>query len=151
MHCRDFFLYTALKEGAKLNRPEGLRDQPPHPWTHSPEAFQRWAGGRTGFPFVDACMRELAATGYMSNRGRQNVSSFLCKVRCQHIPAALHVYDRSLKGPHASKWKIKPAVFAMSKGFLAKGCTQFSRSAAHRLQTLCTGNAAQVVGGSSSV
>ncbi|MDW8333084.1 MAG: FAD-binding domain-containing protein, partial [Bacteroidia bacterium] len=34
---------------------------------------------RTGFPLVDANMQELAATGYMSNRGRQNVASFLTK------------------------------------------------------------------------
>ena len=37
------------------------------------------AEGRTGVPFVDANMRELAATGFMSNRGRQNVASFLTK------------------------------------------------------------------------
>lgn len=77
--CRDFFLFTALKERDRLTRPEGLRDEPPTT-EHVPEAFQRWARGQTGFPFVDACMRELAATGYMSNRGRQNVSNFLCKV-----------------------------------------------------------------------
>lgn len=35
--------------------------------------------GRTGVPFVDANMRELGATGFMSNRGRQNVASFLTK------------------------------------------------------------------------
>lgn len=37
------------------------------------------AEGRTGVPFVDANMRELAMTGFMSNRGRQNVASFLTK------------------------------------------------------------------------
>lgn len=37
------------------------------------------AEGKTGVPFVDANMRELAATGFMSNRGRQNVASFLTK------------------------------------------------------------------------
>jgi deoxyribodipyrimidine photo-lyase len=41
--------------------------------------FQRWCDGRTGFPLVDASMRELAASGWMSNRGRQNVVSFLTK------------------------------------------------------------------------
>jgi deoxyribodipyrimidine photo-lyase len=41
------------------------------------EKFQSWAKGRTGMPFVDANMRELNATGFMSNRGRQNVASFL--------------------------------------------------------------------------
>lgn len=38
--------------------------------------------GRTGVPFVDANMRELALTGFMSNRGRQNVASFLTKDLC---------------------------------------------------------------------
>ena len=37
------------------------------------------AEGRTGVPYVDANMRELRATGFMSNRGRQNVASFLTK------------------------------------------------------------------------
>lgn len=37
------------------------------------------ADGKTGVPFVDANMRELAVTGFMSNRGRQNVASFLTK------------------------------------------------------------------------
>ena len=41
-------------------------------------AFNRWATRQTGVPFVDANMRELQATGFMSNRGRQNVASFLC-------------------------------------------------------------------------
>lgn len=76
---RDFFLFTALKEGDKLEQPGGIQGKAKE-WRHSGEEFQRWCQGRTGFPFVDACMRELAATGYMSNRGRQNVSSFLCKV-----------------------------------------------------------------------
>eukprot|EP00798_Chlamydomonas_sp_ICE-L_P024755 gene24755-10394_t len=39
--------------------------------------FYRWANGTTGMPLVDANMRELAATGFMSNRGRQNVASYL--------------------------------------------------------------------------
>ena len=90
--CRDFFLFTALKDGATLERnaissavtaPEPEQDA---------ERFRRWATGRTGFPFVDACMRELAATGYMSNRGRQNVSSFLCKAR---PPAACNAVSKS--------------------------------------------------------
>jgi deoxyribodipyrimidine photolyase len=38
-----------------------------------------WQEGKTGFPLVDANMRELAATGFMSNRGRQNVASFPTK------------------------------------------------------------------------
>ena len=41
------------------------------------ERLCRWKEGRTGMPLVDANMRELAATGFMSNRGRQNVASYL--------------------------------------------------------------------------
>src|SRR5690606_25977707 len=41
------------------------------------ELFSRWADGKTGIPFIDANMKELALTGFMSNRGRQNVASFL--------------------------------------------------------------------------
>jgi len=41
--------------------------------------FDLWAIGKTGVPFVDANMRELTATGWMSNRGRQNVASFLVR------------------------------------------------------------------------
>jgi deoxyribodipyrimidine photo-lyase len=40
---------------------------------------RRWCDGRTGVPFIDAAMRELAITGWMSNRSRQNVASFLTK------------------------------------------------------------------------
>ena len=40
------------------------------------EKFEKWANGETGIPFVDANMRELNQTGFMSNRGRQNVASF---------------------------------------------------------------------------
>merc|ERR1711915_1046028 len=43
------------------------------------DKFKAWADGRTGVPFVDANMRELKETGWMSNRGRQNVASFLVK------------------------------------------------------------------------
>merc|ERR1712070_1278144 len=47
------------------------------PWKGTREALQLWKEGRTGDKLVDANMRELAATGFMSNRGRQNVASFL--------------------------------------------------------------------------
>jgi len=39
--------------------------------------FEKWKTGNTGDPFVDANMRELMNTGFMSNRGRQNVASYL--------------------------------------------------------------------------
>ncbi len=48
-------------------------------WDTSLSRLARWAAGRTGFPIVDAGMRELAATGYMHNRARMISASFLCK------------------------------------------------------------------------
>lgn len=48
-------------------------------WRHDEADFQRWCSGNTGYPMVDAGMRELNATGYMHNRVRMVVASFLCK------------------------------------------------------------------------
>ena len=46
-------------------------------WRTDPETLRRWKSGTLGVPLVDANMRELLATGFMSNRGRQNVASYL--------------------------------------------------------------------------
>jgi len=48
-------------------------------WTFNKEKFNAWCEGKTGFPIIDACMRQLNTTGYMHNRGRLIVSSFLVK------------------------------------------------------------------------
>lgn len=48
-------------------------------WSNNEELFQKWCEGKTGYPFVDAGMRELNATGHMHNRVRMIVASFLCK------------------------------------------------------------------------
>jgi deoxyribodipyrimidine photo-lyase len=49
-------------------------------WEKDPAGWKAWCDGKTGFPVVDACMRELNTTGYMHNRGRLIVSSFLCRM-----------------------------------------------------------------------
>jgi len=49
------------------------------PWRNNEEEFKKWCEGKTGFPIVDAGMRELNATGFMHNRVRMIVSSFLIK------------------------------------------------------------------------
>ncbi len=48
-------------------------------WEYNDELFQKWATGLTGYPFVDAAMRQLNHTGYMHNRARMVVASFLAK------------------------------------------------------------------------
>jgi deoxyribodipyrimidine photo-lyase len=48
-------------------------------WRNNEEDFKRWCSGTTGYPMVDAGMRQLNETGYMHNRVRMVVASFLCK------------------------------------------------------------------------
>ena len=48
-------------------------------WRNNKEEFEAWCKGETGYPIVDAGMRELNETGYMHNRVRMIVASFLCK------------------------------------------------------------------------
>ncbi len=48
-------------------------------WENNKTLFQQWCEGKTGYPFVDAGMRELNATGHMHNRVRMITASFLCK------------------------------------------------------------------------
>ncbi len=75
---RDFFRFICAKHGNKIFRKSGLQGIN-IPWQEDWEKFRLWQEGKTGFPLVDANMRELAVTGFMSNRGRQNVASFLTK------------------------------------------------------------------------
>jgi deoxyribodipyrimidine photo-lyase len=49
------------------------------PWRNQEDEFKRWCEGTTGYPIVDAGMRQLNATGYMHNRVRMIVASFLAK------------------------------------------------------------------------
>ncbi|WP_440110744.1 DASH family cryptochrome [Acidovorax sp. BL-A-41-H1] len=72
---RDYFRFLHLQHGRTLYRARGLGTLPPP--THNPLGFARWCEGRTGEPLVDAAMRELATTGYLSNRLRQMVASYL--------------------------------------------------------------------------
>lgn len=67
----DYFHRAAQLEGPALFG----REQLPVP----NEAFNRWRDGKTGVPFIDAAMIELKGTGWISNRARQNVASFLVK------------------------------------------------------------------------
>ncbi|XP_061852581.1 cryptochrome DASH-like isoform X2 [Colius striatus] len=75
---RDYFRFVALKYGRRIFSLGGLQSKE-MPWKKDLQLFDCWKEGKTGVPFVDANMRELAATGFISNRGRQNVASFLTK------------------------------------------------------------------------
>jgi deoxyribodipyrimidine photo-lyase len=75
---RDYFRMIMLKYGAKIFQKNGLGIYSnARNGSHSSELFHAWIEGKTGEPFIDANMKELQQTGFMSNRGRQNVASFL--------------------------------------------------------------------------
>ena len=74
---RDFFRLQAKKNGNAIFKIGGTRSKITKKWNDDRNLLQKWIDGVTGVPFVDANMRELKATGFMSNRGRQNVASFL--------------------------------------------------------------------------
>jgi deoxyribodipyrimidine photo-lyase len=73
---RDYFRFICKKHGNKVFQLRGIKNYVDN-WSRNEEIFWKWANGVTGIPFVDANMREMNATGFMSNRGRQNVASFL--------------------------------------------------------------------------
>jgi deoxyribodipyrimidine photo-lyase len=75
---RDYFRFVCAKYGRKVFCKGGIRGLPIE-WQQDWTRFDNWRDGETGYPLIDANMQEMAATGFMSNRGRQNVASFLTK------------------------------------------------------------------------
>lgn len=75
---RDYFRFVAKKYGNKIFLKGGIKNKKNN-YTNDFDSFEKWRTGKTGNDFVDANMIELLQTGFMSNRGRQNVASYLCK------------------------------------------------------------------------
>lgn len=75
---RDFFTHVAYYRPDVFGH-AFIEKYDKIPWRKDTKDFERWTSGMTGFPIVDAGMRELNATGYMHNRARMIVASFLTK------------------------------------------------------------------------
>lgn len=73
---RDYFTFKGMKFGDQIFKTNGYKNKQIH-FDNNKKNFQKWCEGRTGIPFVDAHMRQLNQTGYMSNRGRVNCASYL--------------------------------------------------------------------------
>jgi deoxyribodipyrimidine photo-lyase len=76
--------------------------------------FKAWIAGRTGVPVVDACMREIAATGYMHNRGRLIAANYLCRILGidwrrgeKYFASMLYDYDPA---QNSFGWQVNAAV-----------------------------------------
>ena len=108
LYWRDFFShlmfhfpYSQKKEFQE--KYQGLK------WSHDKKKFEKWVNGLTGFPIVDAGMRELKQTGFMHNRCRMIVASFLTKdLQCdwrlgeRHFAKYLIDYDPCV---NAGSWQ----------------------------------------------
>lgn len=71
---REYFQWYGEHFGEQMIAFSGIKDRAPTT-SFYPERFQKWCQGTTPYPIVNACMKQLNATGYMSNRGRQLVAS----------------------------------------------------------------------------
>ncbi len=74
---RDFFRLQGKKHGNRIFQPNGISETKQEMGSKDMELFSKWAEAKTGVPFIDANMLELNDSGFMSNRGRQNVASYL--------------------------------------------------------------------------
>ncbi|MBG6062752.1 deoxyribodipyrimidine photo-lyase [Flavobacterium sp. CG_9.1] len=75
---RDYFKYISLKNGNSIFKIGGILNKS-YDWKKNTADIENWINGTTAAPFVNANMIELKQTGWMSNRGRQNVASYFAK------------------------------------------------------------------------
>ncbi|MBT8245156.1 MAG: DASH family cryptochrome [Winogradskyella sp.] len=75
---RDYFKYVSLKHGSQIFKLEGILHKT-YNWSTNKNLIEKWINGETKSDFVNANMIELKETGWMSNRGRQNVASYFAK------------------------------------------------------------------------
>lgn len=92
---RDYFHYLARQQGARMFLQEGIQGLALD-WSGDTDLYDAWCEGRTGFPIVDVCMRQLLATGWMSNRGRQITANFLTKVLNVDWRMGAYWFERNL-------------------------------------------------------
>ncbi|MFC4142725.1 DASH family cryptochrome [Pedobacter mendelii] len=72
---RDYFTFKGMRFGSSIFLTKGYKNKDIF-WENDPLKFEKWCLGNTGIPFIDAHMRQLNQTGYMSNRGRVNCASY---------------------------------------------------------------------------
>ncbi|MCF8427903.1 MAG: DASH family cryptochrome [Bacteroidia bacterium] len=78
LYWRDYFCFLMQKHGHLFFLPNGIKANTPIEIIHNVALLNNWINGKTGNDFIDANMKELKLTGFLSNRGRQNVASFFC-------------------------------------------------------------------------
>lgn len=76
---RDFFKYSSMQHKDAIFQKNGI-DSLNYNVENNHDVFELWKEGKTDSDFINANMLELKHTGWMSNRGRQNVASYFCKI-----------------------------------------------------------------------
>ena len=116
---REFFQWYASVHGAKLFRFQGVTGRKPLTSFYA-QRFRQWCQGNTSFPIVNACMKQLNATGYLSNRGRQIAASCLVnelsldwRYGAAYFEQALLDYD---VGSNWGNWQYLAGVGADPRG-----------------------------------
>lgn len=101
---REYFQWYAKKYGDQLFAFSGINGAAPTS-SFYPERFNKWCRGKTPFPIVNACMRQLNETGYMSNRGRQLVAScFVNELELDWRYGASYMEQQLIDFDIASNW-----------------------------------------------
>jgi len=93
---RDFFHFWCRHHGMKIFSSYGIYDRSHYRWQTDLEIIKRWRDGTTGMPIIDAFMRELNATGFMGNRGRQIVASYFSLDLRQDWRYGAHYFEEKL-------------------------------------------------------
>ena len=102
---RDYFRFMFKKYGNQFFQKAGFKKEAPPTAANQDELFEKWKTGQTGVPFVDANMAELNKTGYISNRGRENVASFLVKdLHVDWTRGAAYFEEKLIDYSPASNW-----------------------------------------------
>ncbi len=101
---REYFQWYAHCHKANLFKFNGIKSCNPTT-SFYPERFQKWCQGNTPYPIVNACMKQLNATGYMSNRGRQLVAScFVHELNLDWRYGAAYMEQQLVDYDVASNW-----------------------------------------------
>ncbi|CAA6803276.1 MAG: Deoxyribodipyrimidine photolyase, single-strand-specific, partial [uncultured Thiotrichaceae bacterium] len=101
---REYFQWYAHAHGAQLFHYRGINNYNPLTSFYG-ERFQRWCKGNTPYPIVNASMKQLNATGYMSNRGRQLVAScFIHELKLDWRYGAAYFEQQLIDYDVAANW-----------------------------------------------
>ena len=101
---REYYQWYAHRYGKQIFSPSGIKTSKPAT-SFYPERFKKWCSGNTPYPIVNACMKQLNSTGYMSNRGRQLVAScFVHELSLDWRYGAAYMEQQLIDYDIASNW-----------------------------------------------